>query len=71
MGSPVNDEGRCHPTGEATRTIPESLDIFGRLKPGVTVAQATTNVNLLSSRSFAAFGGGAQRKKGAQGHMFL
>jgi predicted permease len=35
----------------------ESLDIIGRLKPGVTMAQATTNVNLLFQQILRSFAG--------------
>jgi predicted permease len=37
----------------------ESLFIIGRLKPGVSVAQATTNVNLLFQQILRGFRGGA------------
>src|SRR6201997_3597221 len=46
-----------------TDNFAEGLEIFGRLKPGVTVAQATSDVNLLSQQSLRGFAGGSPSQK--------
>jgi predicted permease len=43
--------------GDYNDNLLESLDIIGRLKPGVTTAQATTNVNLLFQQILRSFAG--------------
>ena len=43
--------------GDYNDNFLESLQIIGRLKPGVTVAQATTNINLLFQQILRAFAG--------------
>ena len=43
--------------GSYTDNFSESLLIIGRLKPGVTVAQATTNINLLFQQILRSFAG--------------
>jgi predicted permease len=47
---PCGDTANCYKNDFA-----ESLDIFGRLKPGVSVSQATTNVNLLFQQILRGF----------------
>ena len=45
---PMSMVRSLHPTWDAYRqNFTQSLDVMGRLKPGVSLAQATTNVNLL------------------------
>ena len=45
---PMSMVRALHPTWDAYRqNFTQSLDVIGRLKPGVSVAEATTNVNLL------------------------
>ncbi len=47
---PCGNNGNCY-----TNNFAGSLDIFGRLKPGVTAAQATTDVNLLFQQIIRGF----------------
>jgi hypothetical protein len=49
--------------GNYTDKSAEWLEVFGRLKPGVTVAQATTNVNLLFRQIVLGFAGGSLSQK--------
>jgi predicted permease len=46
-----------------TDNFAEGLEIFGRLKPGVTVAQATFDVNLLFQQILRGFAGGSPSQK--------
>ncbi|HEY3990987.1 MAG TPA: ABC transporter permease [Acidobacteriaceae bacterium] len=53
--------------GSYTDNFSESLEIFGRLKPGVSVAQATTNVNLLFRQILRGFEGASPGQKDPEG----
>jgi predicted permease len=49
--------------GSYTGNSADWLEVFGRLKPGVSVAQATTNVNLLFQQIQRGFAGGSPSQK--------
>ncbi|HZD76150.1 MAG TPA: ABC transporter permease, partial [Acidobacteriaceae bacterium] len=49
--------------GSYTDNSADWLEIFGRLKPGVSVAQATTNVNLLFQQILLGYAGGSPSQK--------
>jgi predicted permease len=52
--------------GSYTDNFADWLEIFGRLKPGVSVAQATTNLNLLFQQILRGFAGGSPSQKDLQ-----
>jgi predicted permease len=49
--------------GSYTDNSADWLEIFGRLKPGVSAAEATTNVNLLFQQILLGFAGGSPSQK--------
>jgi predicted permease len=49
--------------GGYTDNFSESLEIFGRLKPGVSMTEATANVNLLFQQILRGFAGGFPNQK--------
>jgi predicted permease len=49
--------------GSYTDNFAEWLEVFGRLKPGASVVQATTNVNLLFRQILLGFAGGSPSQK--------
>ncbi len=49
--------------GSYTDNFSESLEVFGRLKPGVSMTEATSNVNLLFQQILRGFAGGFPNQK--------